>query len=111
MSPLVLGQRMLRLEDGRKGVVALVEGERRVTYEDRGELLVAPKREEWIPDESPRPPLRAEEKLEVAMHADRALCAIDRHEPLRFWERPSLSDEPYDANLVLAIIAYLSARS
>jgi hypothetical protein len=114
-----VGTRMVRPDDGRRGAVEFVTFEAgsnattepRVVYYDRGERVIAPKREHWEPDElGKRLPLRAEEKLEVALHADRALRAIDQHEPLKFWERPALSAEPYDANLVLAIIAYLSTR-
>jgi hypothetical protein len=111
VTTLVLGQRMRRLDDGRQGVVALVGGERRISYEDRGETFIAPKGERWIEADPPGAPLRAEEKLEIALHADRALRAIDRHEPMRFWERPRLSDPPHDPELVLAILSYLSSRA
>ncbi len=111
MSPLVLGAQMVRIEDGRKGVVALIDGERRIVWVDRGEQLLAKKDEQWAPLDEGRAPLRAEEKIEVALHADRALRAIDLHEPLKFWERPSLADEPYEPGLVMAIIAYLSTRA
>ncbi len=108
---LVLGARMRRRDDGREGVVALVDGDRRIVWEDRGESRVALRQEVWDEAEFPRPPLRAEEKLEIALSADRALRAIDLHEPLRFWDKPSLADRPHDAGLVLAIIAYLSTRA
>lgn len=112
-----VGSRMVRLEDGQKGTVALVqhpgapEGEPRICYWQQGAQLIAGKLERWHLEAPARAPLRAEEKLEVALHADRVLRAIDLHEPLKAWQRPRLSDEPYDAGLVLAIIGYLTGRS
>lgn len=110
MSELALGKRFVRVEDGQRGVVADVGGHRRITYYDRGTLVVPSKNQQWVPEEEARRPLRAEEKLEVALRADQALCAIERNEPDKFWERPLLSREPYDPGLVLAIVAYLSSR-
>jgi hypothetical protein len=111
-----LGQRMLRLEDGMVGTVELVtlpglpEPERRVVYLDRGERRIAGKTERWINADPPAAPLRAEEKFVIALHADRALRAYEKNEPLKFWEKPKLSDEPYDSELVMAILGYLSQR-
>jgi hypothetical protein len=55
-------------------------------------------------------PLRAEEKFLIALYADKALRSYEKNEPLKFWEKPKLSDEPYDSELVLAILGYLSRR-
>lgn len=110
MSGLVIGSDMIRVDDGQRGTVATLNGELRITYLDHGEMVVAPKSEKWVVEAQPRHPMRAEEKLEIALWADKALRAIELHEPMRHWEKPSLSDEPYDAGLVLAIVAYLSGR-
>lgn len=99
---------MVRVDDGMRGVVELVEGENRIVYVDRGERLVAPKREKWVAEETRRPPLRHEEILEVAMQADRALRAIDKHEPLRWWE--PARGQIYDQGLVQVITDYLENR-
>ena len=111
-----LGSRMLRLDDGMRGTVEMVTipgvdlPEKRIIYEDRGEQRIASKVEKWISAEPPPQPLRAEEKFLVAMYADRALGAIEKNEPHRVWEKPKLSDEPHDNELVMAILAYLSQR-
>jgi hypothetical protein len=111
-----LGARMLRLDDGMVGTVEMVAltdnslPEKRVVYLDRGERRIGSKTEKWILAEPPPAPLRAEEKFIIALHADRALRAYEKNEPLKFWEKPRLSDEPYDNELVLAILAYLSSR-
>jgi len=110
MSALVLGEQMVRLEDGQKGVVALIEGERRIVFDDRGEQRFAQKKEVWEVAARPRLPLRAEEKLEIALWADKALHSLEQHEPMHVWQRPLLSAEPYDNGLVMAILAYLSSR-
>lgn len=110
------GQRLVRLEDGMVGTVELVqmpgavEGERRIVFYDRGERRIANKSERWVSAEPPPVPLRAEEKFLIALHADKALRAYERNEPLKVWEKPKLSDEPYDSELVVAILAYLSER-
>lgn len=111
-----LGARMIRLDDGMRGTVELVTipgidmPEKRIVFEDRGERRIASKAEKWISADPPPMPLRAEEKFLVAMYADRALRAIERNEPHRVWEKPTLRDEPYDNELVLAVLAYLSQR-
>lgn len=111
-----LGQRMLRLDDGTVGVVEMVtmpgmpEPEKRVVYHDRGERRVSTRAEKWINAEPPPMPLRAEEKFLIALHADKALRAYEKNEPLKYWEQPKLSDEPYDNELIMAILAYLSRR-
>lgn len=111
-----LGQRMLRLEDATVGTVELVElpgggePERRIVYTDRGERRLAGKGEKWVSAEPVPLPLRAEEKFLIALYADRALRSYEKNEPLKFWEKPKLSDEPYDNELVMAVLEYLSRR-
>jgi hypothetical protein len=111
-----LGQRMIRVDDGTIGTVEEVtlpgspEPERRIMYTDRGERRIAAKSEKWVSAEPAPLPLRAEEKFLIALHADKALRAYERNEPLKFWEHPKLSDEPYDNELIVAILAYLSER-
>lgn len=105
---LVLGARMIRRDDGTRGTVALVEGERRVVYYDRGEQRIAPKKEVWDPEvTSERLPLRPEEMLEIAHEADRALRAIELHEPKRWWEPRG---PVHDQGLIEAVVAYLRSR-
>jgi hypothetical protein len=110
------GQRMMRLDDATVGVVEVVtmpgatEPERRIVYNDRGERRIAGKGEKWISAEPVPLPLRAEEKFLIALWADKALRAYERNEPLKFWEKPKLSDEPYDNELVMAVLSYLSHR-
>ncbi len=103
-----LGQRMLRIDDGQKGVVCMNGPELRVVYTDRGEERVAGKAEKWVPDELPRLPLRPEEAIIVAHHADRALRAIDLHEPHKTWE--PIGAPIHDLGLVNVILAYLADR-
>lgn len=105
-----LGQRMLRLDDGQRGTVAQNGPELRIVYLDRGEERLAAKGEKWAPDELPPMPLRAEEKLLVAQHADRALRAIDRHEPHKTWEAIVTGEPFHDLGLVNVILGYLSQR-
>jgi len=108
---LKVGRAMVRLDDGQRGVVELDEqGSARIAYQDRGEKRVAGRREVWVDADPPPAPLRAEEKLTVALYADRVLRSLERHEPLKFWERVSMSDDPYDPGLVMAVLAYLSER-
>jgi hypothetical protein len=106
-----LGQRMVRLDDGQRGVVAQNGPELRIIYLDRGEERIAPKSEQWLPDEFRQLPLRSEEIELVAWYANRALRAVERHEPFKFWDTPNLAEEPYDPGLWLAIEAYLRARN
>jgi hypothetical protein len=110
------GDRLVRLDDGMVGTVELVrmpggtEDEKRIVFLDRGERRVAGKAEKWV-SASPAPaPLRAEEKFLIAAWADKALRAYERNEPLKVWEKPTLNDEPYDSELIVAILAYLSER-
>lgn len=108
---LVLGARMLRLDDGKRGSVSLVEGERRIVYEDRGEQVVAPKKENWVVEAEPPQKLRAAEIIEVALWADRALRSIDQHIPLRVWETPNLArDGVHDQVLFDLIVSHLQQR-
>lgn len=107
---------MVRLDDGMRGTVEIVTipgvdlPDKRIVFEDRGEKRIASKTEKWVSAEPPPMPLRAEEKFLVAMWADGALRAIEKNEPHKTWEKPRLSDEPYDSELVLAILSYLSQR-
>lgn len=105
-----LGQRMIRVDDGMKGVVAQSGPELRILYRDRGEERMALRTERWVPDELKPGPLRTEEKATVAFYADRALRAYERNEPLKFWEKPDLWEEVYDEGLVGVIVDYLTAR-
>jgi len=106
---LTLGQRMTRLEDGVEGVVRMEGNEPRIVYSDRGTLMIAGKHEKWIPFDIGQMRLRPEEIIEVAIEADRALRAIERHEPRRYWE-PLKRSEIYDQGLVDTISAYLAER-
>lgn len=103
---------MLRLSDGQRGTVALIDGERRVVYDDRGSQVVAPKREQWQVETEPTQKMRAAEIIEVALYADRALRAIDTHTTHRYWEKPSLAaDGVHDQGLFDLITAYLQQRA
>lgn len=111
-----LGMRVLRLDDGMVGSVeeVIMPGsevpEKRIVYHDRGERRIAAKTETWVSAEPAPSPMRAEEKFLIALYADKALRAYEKHEPLKFWQPPRLSDEPYDNELVVAILSYLSKR-
>jgi hypothetical protein len=110
MTELVFGQRMIRLEDGKKGLVIQSGPELRVMYFDRGEERIAMKSERWVPDELNPGPLREEEQVLIALHADRALRAYERNEPLKSWEQVSVASDPYDQGLFDIILAYLTNR-
>ena len=111
-----IGHRMLRLDDGMVGTLELVTmpgsdiPEKRIVFLDRGERRIASKTERWVNADPPKAPLRAEEKFIIALHADKTLRAFEQNEPLKWWEKPKLSDEPYDNELVMAILSYLSER-
>lgn len=106
-----LGQRMVRLDDGMKGIVAQNGPELRIIYTDRGEERMAPRNERWVPDELHPGPLRAEEKMIVAWWADRALQAYETNTPLKVWEKPDVeNDVVYDQGLFETIIGYLTSR-
>jgi hypothetical protein len=100
---------MVRLDDGKAGIVEMVNGEARITYFDRGERIIAAKLEKWDPVGSASP-LREEEIREVAFEADRALRAIEKHEPSRWWQPVRLDQPAYDPGLVEVIVGYLRAR-
>jgi hypothetical protein len=106
-----LGQRMVRLEDGMRGVVAQNGPELRIVYVDRGEERMANKSERWSLDELRPGPLREEEQVLIALHADRALRAYERHEPLKSWEEVHAATAPYDEGLFNVIVQYLMART
>lgn len=105
-----LGERMLRVDDGMRGVVSQNGPELRIVYTDRGEERLAAKSEKWQVEDPEPVPLRPEEIAAIAWYADRALKAYERHEPFKFWETPSIDDLPYDAGLMSVVTAYLSAR-
>jgi hypothetical protein len=102
---------MLRQGDGMAGVVEDIGGEPRIVYVDRGERLVSAKSQKWVPANPFVSRLRQEEMLEVALVADRALRAIDLHEPRRYWEPVRTIDEPHDPKLVRVIVEHLSSRA
>lgn len=84
--------------------------ELRIVHFDRGERLVAAKREKWVPYDPPKSVLRPEEKREIALGADRILRSIETHTPFRYWQRPDPADPAYDEGLVSVIVEYLGAR-
>jgi hypothetical protein len=104
------GKRMVRLNDGQRGVVCQNGPELRIVYLDRGSERIAAKSEKWEPDELKPGPLRDEEMYLVALYADRALRAYECNEPLRYWEKPALTDVPYDAGLLRVVREYISSR-
>lgn len=101
---------MVRIDDGQRGVVAQNGPELRILYLDRGEERLALKSEKWVPDEFVPGPLRMEERYLVALYADRALRAYELNEPHRYWEKPALTDVPYDPGLLRVIADYLGSR-
>jgi hypothetical protein len=112
---LVVGQRMVRTDDGMRGVVELVqvpgfdEMERRIVYFDRGETRLAGKREAWEPMRDPPRQLRDEEIMLVAGAADRMLETLDKNQPDQWWSRTSRGPA-YDAKLYSLIVGYLKTR-
>lgn len=110
MTDLVFGQRMIRLDDGTRGTVGRNGPELRIMYLDRGEERLASKSELWKRDVIEPGPLREEEQVLVALHADRALRAYERNEPLKSWEQVQASTKPYDEGLFDVIIGYLMNR-
>ena len=115
MSPVV-GQRMIRTDDGMKGEVELVqvpgfeaEFEKRVVYMDRGEKRVAGKREVWEPEKAPPKKLRGDEIVLVACAADRMLRAVDRNELHQWWANGP--NDIHDQGLFDLIADYLGKRS
>jgi hypothetical protein len=112
---LVVGQRMVRTDDGMRGVVELVSmpgfeqyEELRIVYVDRGEKRIAGKREVWEPEKAPSRKLREEEISYVAHAANQALRCIDLNEPSLWWRNsPSAI---HDHELFNLITDYLSKR-
>ena len=107
---MTVGERMVRVDDGMKGVVVQNGPELRILYVDRGEERMALKSEQWVRDEYQPGPLRNAEKMLIALHADRALRAFEKHEPLKFWDTPDGS-EIYDPGLIEVIQVYLTLRT
>lgn len=109
------GQRMLRIDDGRLGTVeeivdnALERVELRIVHYDRGERLIASRREKWVPYNEIPTNLRHEERMLVARSADRMLRSLEKHEPHRYWESPT-QGEIHDPGLVETILEYLKGR-
>lgn len=110
MSELVFGQRMVRLDDGQKGVVGQDGPDLRILYLDRGEERRALKTERWIPDEIRPGRMRPAERFLIAATCDRALRAYERHEPHKHWETIPLNYQPYDPDLMQLIEGYLATR-
>jgi len=113
---LVAGARMVRADDGMRGVVELVAmpgfeqyEELRIVYTDRGERRLAGKREVWEPEQAPPRKLREEEIALVALAADQQLRALDSHSAFRWWEM-SASLVPHDPSLIRAVTEYLQKR-
>lgn len=113
---LVAGQRMVRVDDGMKGVVELVTipgyelEELRITYVDRGEKRIAGKREPWESVKDPPRKLREEEIVAVAYTADRMLYALDSARPFDWWRKIDGNEPPHDPGLVDVIEQYLRKR-
>ena len=112
---LTLGKKMLRVEDGMRGVVMRVDGMLdevlRIVWSDRGENRIASPKEVWIEDEQERLPLREEEIQEVAAVADHWLQCIDQHRPRLIFGLPPRITEPHDPGLVAVIVEYLRGRA
>jgi hypothetical protein len=116
---LPLGSRVVRSDDGKIGEIRMEGGEPRVVYADRGNVLVAPKKEKWEAFEGPPAKLRPEEIAEVARVADLALEAVETHRPFPFMEvlagrdpqNIAMGTTPIrDAGLVAVITRYLAER-
>ncbi len=116
---LTSGQKMIRADDGMRGVVEQVSmpgfeqyTELRVVYYDRGERRIAGKREVWHEEPVPSRKLRPEEILAVARVADEALRTFSLNEPAKWWEwGQTRGGEPYDLELVELIIGHLQKRA
>lgn len=114
---LVVGQRMVRTDDGMRGTVQLVSmpgfeqyEELRIVYFDRGEKRIAGKREVWEPEKTPPRKLRDEEIAAVAGAADMALRAFDQNELMPWWKLGMAPRAFHDPKLVALITDYLSKR-
>lgn len=115
---LTVGARMVRQDDGMRGVVMLVDvtsggqyQEPRVVYMDRGEKRIAPKKEKWDLETLPPRKLRDEEMQFVACWADAVLEAIEKNQPFKFWESVKLDRVQHDPELVSAILRHLVTRA
>lgn len=105
---LVVGQTMLRVDDGTKGTVVMAEGDiLRIAYLDRGEERFAGKGEKWEPVRPPPRKLLREEMEAIALRADAALWAAEKNLPNKWWMTPSVA---HDQGLIDAIVAYLEKR-
>lgn len=110
------GSRVIRTDDGKLGEIRLEGGEPRVVYVDRGNVLIAPKKESWEPFEGMPAKLRPEEVAEVARVADLALQAVEEHRPFPFMEALTRRGSEktvtpvHDQGLVAVITRYLSER-
>lgn len=114
---LVAGQRMVRADDGMKGVVELTplpgldgEFEKRVVYFDRGEKRIAGKREVWEVEKDPPRRLRDEEILRVAHAADRTLEALYMNQPSKWWDEAPRA-RIYDIELFNLVLLHLAKRA
>lgn len=114
------GQRMVRADDGMRGVVELVampgfeqHQELRIVYTDRGEQRIAGKRELWHEEVVPPRKLLDEEITAVASIADRLLRAIEKNEPSKWWEwsHDARTSPPHDPELIALIRSYLEKRA
>ncbi len=112
---LVVGQRMVRTDDGMRGVVELTAmpgfeqyEELRITYTDRGEKRIAGKREVWEVEKAPPRKLREEDISYVAHAANQALRCVDLHEPSLWWRTSPAAI--HDADLFALIVEYLRKR-
>jgi hypothetical protein len=107
---MIIGQRMVRVIDGKRGVVHEYQaGDFRIHYQDRGERLVAPKAEDWVPEQINQGCLRDEEMHRIAMAADAMQHVLRAHTPDKFWEAPAR--EPRDRALYDAIIKHLRSNA
>lgn len=119
---LTVGARMVRQDDGMRGVVEMVDvtasgqyQEPRVVYMDRGERRIAPKKEKWEPEAPPPRKLTFEEIRRVAEGADNLLRWIDKNETPKWWQLPvgpgTEMMRAHDPVLVRLIAEYLAKRA
>ena len=105
---MIVGQQMIRIDDGMKGVVVKSEGDiPRIRYIEMGEARFAGKGEKWEPVQPPPRNLRPEEMQHIAGFADSALRAAELHEPNKWWY---VNAPVYDQGLVDVIVGYLKER-
>lgn len=114
---LVVGTRMVRVEDGMRGVVEVQQdwdgkASAAIFYYDRGELMRAKKNEIWEPEMTPPKKLTDEEIERVARMADAQLRSLERHEPFSWWKaNPCWLEPTHDPGLVEVITEYLKRRA